>query len=84
MGYGECVITGCSGQICAEDTTLSDCVYLDWYACFQYSECGNYGTDGNCSWLFTDSFLYCIESFKIFKLINCLLTRILLDNKHSF
>ena len=57
------MITGCSGQICAEEPTFSDCAYLDWYVCLQYSECGNYGLEGNCSWLHTDSFLDCLDSF---------------------
>ena len=65
MAYGECIITGCSSQICAEEPTSSDCAYLDWYACFQYSECGNYGLEGNCSWLTTDSFLDCLDSFGV-------------------
>ena len=65
MAYGECVITGCSSQICAEEPTSSDCAYLDWYACFQYSECGNYGLEGNCRWLMTDLFLDCMNSFGV-------------------
>ena len=65
LSYGECVITGCSSQICAEEPTDSTCEYLDWYACFQYSECGNYGLEGNCSWLTTDSFLDCLDSFGV-------------------
>ena len=62
---GECIITGCSSQICAEEPISSDCAYLDWYACFQYSECGNYGLGGNCSWLTTDLFLDCLDSFGV-------------------
>jgi len=31
----------------------------------QYSECGNYGLEGNCSWLTTDSFLDCLDSFGV-------------------
>jgi len=65
MAYGDCIITGCSSQICAEEPTDSTCEYLDWYACFQYSECGNYGLEGNCSWLTTDSFLDCLDSFGV-------------------
>ena len=65
MVYGECIITGCSSQICAEEPISSDCEYLDWYACFQYSECGNYGLEENCSWLTTDSFLDCLGSFGV-------------------
>jgi eight-cysteine-cluster-containing protein len=65
MAYGECIITGCSSQICAEEPTSTDCSYLDWYTCFQYSECGNYGLEGNCSWLTTDSFLDCLNLFGV-------------------
>jgi len=65
MAYGECIITGCSSQICAEEPTDSTCEYLDWYACFQYSECGNYGLEDNCSWLTTDLFLDCMNSFGV-------------------
>ena len=64
--HAECIITGCSGQICAEEQTYSDCEYLDWYACLQYSECGNYGSEENCSWFLTDSFINCLESFYVF------------------
>ena len=65
MAYGECIATGCSSQICAEEPTDSTCEYLDWYACFQYSECGNYGREGNCRWLMTDLFLDCMNSFGV-------------------
>ena len=65
LSYSECVITGCSGQICAEEPTASDCEYLDWYACFDYSECGNYGSEGNCSWLLMETFLECLDSFGV-------------------
>ena len=65
MAYGECIVTGCSNQICAEEPISSNCEYLDWYACLQYSECGNYGFEGNCIWLTTDSFLDCLDSFGV-------------------
>ena len=65
MTYAECIITGCSSQICAEEPASSDCAYLDWYVCLQDSECGNYGVSGNCSWFMTDLLLDCLESFGI-------------------
>jgi eight-cysteine-cluster-containing protein len=55
-----CVVSGCSGQICASSPMDSDCQWLEEYACLKLSECGLFGADGECAWLETPAYLDCL------------------------
>ena len=57
----ECIISGCSGEICAPMPGLSDCMWDPEYACLSQSECGNFGPGGSCGWKETDLYLQCLE-----------------------
>ena len=59
----ECVITGCSGELCAHSPTQSTCEAKDWYVCLEYSKCGNFGVDDKCSWTETEAFVACMQQF---------------------
>ncbi len=58
---GECIVSGCSGQICALEQMASDCQWLPEYECLKYSNCGFYGPDGTCGWENTPEYLKCLD-----------------------
>ncbi len=57
-----CVVTGCSGQICAEEHVASTCEWLPHYACFRDAKCGRFGPDGACGFEPTPELAMCLES----------------------
>jgi eight-cysteine-cluster-containing protein len=56
----ECIITGCSGQICADQPMNSDCAWLPKYACFKLTTCEVLAND-QCGWVETSAFLQCLD-----------------------
>lgn len=58
----ECVVSGCSGEICAAEPMGSFCVWLDWYECLKLTECGLFGSEGTCAWKPTEAFEDCVLS----------------------
>ncbi len=56
---GECVVSGCSGEICAAEAMDSPCVYQAWYECLQYAQCGT-TADGSCGWVGDELFEQCM------------------------
>ncbi|MFH1532577.1 MAG: MopE-related protein [Pseudomonadota bacterium] len=57
----ECIVSGCSGEICAPTEMASDCQWLPEYECLKFSVCGNFSDEGGCAWLQTDAYLACIN-----------------------
>lgn len=57
-----CVVTGCSGQICAAQEMASTCEWHDYYQCYRLAIC-DYGADGACGWQKTDAFVECMERY---------------------
>lgn len=55
-----CVVSGCSGQICAEQAWATTCEWLPQYACFHQARCGNFGPGGACGWEQTPELLACL------------------------
>jgi thiol-disulfide isomerase/thioredoxin len=60
---GECVIGGCSGQLCIEegDDGVSTCEFREEYRCFGFSRCERQ-TSGACGWTETPEFKSCWEN----------------------
>ncbi|MCK5059675.1 MAG: hypothetical protein KAR00_00830 [Candidatus Pacebacteria bacterium] len=58
----ECLITGCSGQICAEEEMVTTCEYRPEYGCFQESVC-EIQANGKCGWTETSKLQACLNSF---------------------
>ncbi len=58
---GECIVTGCSGQVCAAEPVATDCEWKPEYECFKLAKCGPFGSDGQCAWLETPEYLECLE-----------------------
>ncbi len=54
-----CVVTGCSGQICAEEETATTCEFLPRYECYKDASC-KIQPDGNCGWTMTEELKECL------------------------
>ena len=57
----DCYITGCSGELCADEPTFSACVWWDEYVCFRSAICTRQD-NGVCGWTATEEFEECLES----------------------
>jgi hypothetical protein len=57
-----CVVTGCSGQICASEQTISTCEWRNEYSCYQYGQCKKQA-DGKCGWTQTPELAYCVANY---------------------
>lgn len=54
-----CVVTGCSGQICAPHDVASTCEFLPEYACYADAAC-EAQADGGCAWTQTEALQRCL------------------------
>ncbi len=62
VATGGCVITGCSGQVCAEGEVATTCEFRSEYACYkQYSRCERQ-TDGQCGWTNVPELSRCLSA----------------------
>jgi hypothetical protein len=55
-----CVVTGCSGQVCAAEQTITTCEWLPQYACYADATCA-VQPDGHCGWTETVELTNCLE-----------------------
>ncbi|WP_437996668.1 hypothetical protein WMF26_37605 [Sorangium sp. So ce185] len=65
LGGGEaapCVVTGCSGQICASEDVATDCQWLEEYACYDKHGVCERGASGECGWRATPELEACVEA----------------------
>ena len=58
-----CVITGCSGQVCADEEQITTCEFRPEYACYNSAVCARQ-TSGQCGWTQTAELTQCIENAK--------------------
>ncbi|MBI2064781.1 MAG: hypothetical protein HYT62_01865 [Candidatus Yanofskybacteria bacterium] len=58
-GSGGCKITGCSGQVCAEEDVITSCEFKSEYACYKNAKCGRQ-EDGKCGWVPTEELVTCL------------------------
>jgi hypothetical protein len=56
-----CVVTGCSGQICADEDVASTCEWLDEYACYQDHGICERDAEGTCGWRPTAELAACLD-----------------------
>jgi eight-cysteine-cluster-containing protein len=56
-----CLVSGCSGQICARQALFSTCEWRPEYACFANATCGPQ-PGGECGWAMTDALRACLEA----------------------
>lgn len=59
-----CRVTGCSGQICADDDRITTCEYRAEYACYPAARCERQ-TDGRCGWTETAELTRCRQRAKV-------------------
>ena len=58
-----CIKTGCSGQICADETKMSTCEYRSEYECYKKAACERQD-DGNCGFTKTPTLTSCLARYK--------------------
>ncbi|MFH1867242.1 MAG: Gmad2 immunoglobulin-like domain-containing protein [Patescibacteria group bacterium] len=58
----ECIITGCSNQVCAEEEVITTCEFKPEYVCYSKAICERQG-NGECGWIETDDLAVCLEEF---------------------
>ncbi len=56
-----CVASGCSGQVCADQSVITTCEFRPVYACYQTATCARQG-DGNCGWTQTPALTACVAA----------------------
>ena len=56
-----CVITGCSGQICADQEMATTCEFRPEYACYENAVCERQA-GGECGWTQTAELIACLET----------------------
>jgi len=57
----QCVQSGCSGEVCSESAVYTPCIFLPWFECLEFTECGAYSEDGSCGFDLNDEFVACLE-----------------------
>ncbi len=55
----ECKPTGCSKEICSDQTVVSACVYLPQFACYKTATCARQPS-GSCGWTPTPALAQCL------------------------
>jgi eight-cysteine-cluster-containing protein len=55
----ECKVTGCSGQICADEDVVTTCEYKPEYACYKTAKCERQ-EDGKCGWTPSEDLVACL------------------------
>ncbi|MBN1168590.1 hypothetical protein JXA63_01750 [Candidatus Woesebacteria bacterium] len=58
----ECVVTGCSNQICASEELVTTCEHKEIYSCYENATC-EVQHDGECGWTMDDSLSKCLQSY---------------------
>jgi eight-cysteine-cluster-containing protein len=56
----DCIVSGCSNQVCGPEAVITTCEWKDEYACLKYSECSC--LDGECGWEKTQEYQSCLEN----------------------
>lgn len=58
-----CIVTGCSGQVCASEPVMTTCEYTCEYGCYQYATCEAQAA-GLCGWTSSPEFDACMDRCK--------------------
>lgn len=56
----DCVVSGCSGQVCAHRPIATTCEWQPGYACYRAARCGRFGPGGACGWQQSPELLACL------------------------
>ena len=60
-----CVVSGCSGQVCAESEMMTTCEYRAEYACYKTATCER-DASGVCGWRKTEELSSCLSGAATF------------------
>lgn len=65
----QCVVSGCSGELCVEPTSSEEgfasiCVWEEEYECYREAVCERQ-KDGECGWTQTESLQQCLENKEV-------------------
>jgi eight-cysteine-cluster-containing protein len=55
----DCTVSGCSGQVCADQPVGTTCEFRPEYACYRNARCARQA-DGQCGWIPTDELRRCL------------------------
>lgn len=55
----DCVVSGCSSQVCSTEEVTTTCEWREEYGCLRLSNCGC--IEGKCAWEETAGYLSCLE-----------------------
>ena len=58
---GQCMVTGCSGQICAPEPVDTTCEWTCEYGCYKHALCEPQAS-GACGWTPTADYDACLDS----------------------
>jgi len=62
-GATRCIVTGCSGQICADTAIDTTCEWLPEYECYRTATCATQ-SDGACGWTHTPDLDACLARYR--------------------
>jgi eight-cysteine-cluster-containing protein len=57
----DCVVSGCSSEVCADEEMISTCIWKPWYDCLVLTTCGNNGEAGACGWEQNADYTACVD-----------------------
>lgn len=63
--YDGCRITGCSGEVCADEEVITICIWKPEFSCYQDKGVCERGQDGECAWRQTSELQQCIVAAKL-------------------
>ena len=58
-----CIVTGCSGQICADEEVITTCEFRAEYACYKNARCERQSSE-KCEWIETEELRACVDKAK--------------------
>jgi hypothetical protein len=56
----DCVVTGCSSEICSDHPQASPCIWRAEYECYRDAHCGHFGPADECAWEPTEELGACL------------------------
>ena len=59
-GAPACIVSGCSGEVCAAENVMTPCIYRPEFACYENARCA-IQAHGACGWTQTPELSLCLE-----------------------
>ena len=56
----DCIITGCSSEICSNKPVMSPCIIKPGYACLKFADC--MCINNRCQWRFNNKYNKCMNN----------------------